>query len=108
MAHVNEGLMYITQFCLPPCSATFIHKWNEPPTAVVGAMQLPLLPAAEPHRTLAGSHFRPNEGRRVSLPGWLDEILRWFARPKTVTHRIVLAAAAGNPTCDHRVASPTP
>ena len=44
----------------------------------------------------------------MSLPGWLDEILRWFARPKTVTHRIVLDAAAGNPTRDHGVASPTP
>ena len=24
--------------------------------------------------------------RRLSWPGWLDEILRWFTRPKTVTH----------------------
>jgi len=30
--------------------------------------------------------FRPTEGRRLSWPGWLYEILRWFARPKTVTH----------------------
>ena len=29
---------------------------------------------------------RPAEGRRLSLPGWLGEILRWFARRKTVTH----------------------
>ena len=25
-------------------------------------------------------------GRRLSWPRWLGEILRWFARPKTVTH----------------------
>jgi len=29
---------------------------------------------------------RPAEDRRLSWPGWLGEILRWFARPKTVTH----------------------
>jgi len=30
---------------------------------------------------------RPTEGRRLSCPGWLGEILRWFAaaHPKTVT-----------------------
>jgi len=28
----------------------------------------------------------PTEGRRLSWPKWLGEILRWFARPKTVTH----------------------
>jgi len=50
---------------------------------------------------------RPVEGRRLSWPRWLGEILRWFARPKTVTHP-VLAAAAGNRTRDHRVAVPTP
>jgi len=26
------------------------------------------------------------EGRRLSWRGWFDEILRWFARPKTVIH----------------------
>jgi len=30
--------------------------------------------------------FRPTEGRRLSRPWWLGEILRWFARPKMVTH----------------------
>ena len=34
-------------------------------------------------------------------------IPRWFARPKTVTHPL-LAAAAGNRTRDHQVATPTP
>ena len=29
---------------------------------------------------------RSTEGRRLSWPGWLGEILRWFIRPKTVTH----------------------
>jgi len=29
---------------------------------------------------------RPAEGRRLSWPGRLCEILRWFAGPKTVTH----------------------
>jgi len=28
-------------------------------------------PAAERHRTLAGTHFRPAEGRRLSWPEWL-------------------------------------
>jgi len=49
---------------------------------------------------------RPVEGRRLSWPKWLSEILRWFARSMPVTH-LVLAAAAGNPTRDHRVASLT-
>ena len=30
--------------------------------------------------------FHPTEGRRLSWPGWLNEILRWFVCPKTVTH----------------------
>jgi len=32
-----------------PATHTFIHEWNEP--------YLPLLPAAEHDRTLAGTHF---------------------------------------------------
>jgi len=57
---------------------TFIHKSNEP--------YLPLSPAAERRRTSAGTHFPPAEGRRTSWSRWLGEILRWFVRPKTVTH----------------------
>ena len=57
-----------------PATDTFIHKWNEP--------YLPLLPSAERHRTMA----RSAEGRRLSWPGSLCEIPRWFVRPKTVTH----------------------
>jgi len=60
-------------------SHTFICKWNEP--------YLPLL-HPQPHSIIALwlvliSH--PADGRRLSWPGWLGEILRWFARPKTVT-----------------------
>ena len=40
--------------------------------------------AAEHHRLVLIS--RPAEGRRLSWPGWLGEILRWFARPKTVIY----------------------
>ena len=58
-AQVSHVLTRITQ-CLPT-THTFIHKWNEP--------HLPLLPAAEHHRTLAGTHFRPADGRRLSWPG---------------------------------------
>ena len=48
-------------------------------------------------------------GRRLTWPRRLGEILRWFARPKMVScPSTVLAAAAGNRTRDHRVASPTP
>jgi len=44
-----------------PATHTFIHKWNE--------SYLPLLPAVEHRRTLAGTHFsRPMEGRRLSRP----------------------------------------
>jgi len=46
----------------------------------------------------------PTEGRRLSWPGWIGVILRWFIRPKTVTH----PAAVGNRTRDHWAASPTP
>jgi len=56
-----------------PATHTFIHKWNEP--------YLPLLPSrrASPHFWLV-LIFRPAEGRRLSCPGWLGEILRWFDR----------------------------
>jgi len=36
----------------------------------------------------------PAEGRRLSWPSWLREILGWLAHPKVVTHP-GLAAAAG-------------
>ena len=42
---------------------TFIHKWNEP--------CVPYFPAADRHRTLAATHFRTAEGRRLSGPEWL-------------------------------------
>jgi len=37
---------------------------------------------------------RATEGRRLSWPDWIVEILRWFIRPKTVAH----PAAVGNRT----------
>jgi len=43
MARANEDHTVL------PAIHTFINKWNEP--------YLPLLPAAEQHRTLAGIHF---------------------------------------------------
>jgi len=58
-----------------PVSHRFIHKWNQP--------YMPLL-----HSRRASLHFWlvliscPTEGRRLSCPGWLGEILRWFARQR--------------------------
>jgi len=48
---------------------------------------------------------RPAEGRRLSWHGWPSEIglLRWFARPNTVTHPLAATAGIGN-----RFGSPTP
>jgi len=43
-------------------------------------------PVAQRHRTLAGKHFRPAEGRRLSWPGWLGEILSWFGGSQMVIH----------------------
>ena len=69
-ARVSNGLRSLTchRYVHPKCS-------------------LPLLPG---HRTLRTSLWlvlisRPTEGRRLSWPGGLGEILRWFIRPKTVT-----------------------
>ena len=45
---------------------------------------------------------RRAEGRLQSWYGWLGEILRWFARPKTVTHPSI---CRGNRTRNHRVSS---
>jgi len=64
-----------------PATHTFIHKWNE--------TYLLLGPTPQPQSITALWLLlisRPAEGRRLSWLGWLDEILRWFARPKTVTH----------------------
>ena len=63
-----------------PATATFIHNWNEPY----------LIPAFNPSHSVASLWLelisRLTEGRRLSWPGWLGEILRWFARRKTVIH----------------------
>jgi len=51
-------------------------------------------PAAERHRTLATVLIsRPSEGRRLSWPGWLDKILRWFASPTTVANSSTLLSS---------------
>jgi len=67
IARVNEGSYSL------PATHTFIRKWNEP--------YLPLLPSrrVSPHFWLV-LISRPAEGRRLSLPVWLAEILRWFSR----------------------------
>ena len=46
----------------------------------------PYSPAAERHRTLAGTHFPSPEGRRLSWPEWLVTNRRGFPRPQMVTH----------------------
>jgi len=59
---------------------------------------LPLLLICRASRTLADTDFPSPEGRRLSWPGWLGEILSWFARPKTVIRCSTVAAVAGNRT----------
>jgi len=61
-----------------PATHRFIHIWNEPSCLY-----------SQPQRITAFwplTFSRPDEGRRLSWPGWFGEIQRWFARPKTVTH----------------------
>jgi len=41
---------------------------------------------------------RPAEGRRLSWPGWLGEILRWFPLPRRRSSIPVRNAATGNRT----------
>jgi len=72
MARVNEGSHSFT--CHP-----LHHIRNEP------------LPAFSPQPQSITALWPVlislrDEGRRLSWLGWLGEILRWFARPKTVTH----------------------
>ena len=38
---------------------------------------------------------RPAEDRRLSWPGLLSEILRWYARTNTVTHASILSRRPG-------------
>ena len=73
LAGVNEGSHSFT--------FTFIHIRYEPSCLYS--------PAAEYCPVLAGTHFQFKRGRRLSWPGWIGEILRWFARPKTVTHPVL-------------------
>jgi len=48
------------------------------------------------------------EGRRLSWPGWLGEIMVCGLPARRRSAIPVLAAATGNRTPDHRVANPTP
>jgi len=71
-ACVNKGLRNFS--CHP-----YVHpKWNKPAFTpgpqIVTSLRLVFI-------------SRPTEGRRLSWPGWLGEILRWFIRPKTIAHR---------------------
>jgi len=62
-----------------PAVHTFIHMSHPAFTAEsesIAALSLVLI-------------FRPAEGRRLSWPEWLGEIVRWFARLKVVTHPTV-------------------
>jgi len=53
-----------------PATHTLIHKWDEP-----------YVPLTRSHRAVRLALISsPTEGRRLSWPGWLGEILRWFAR----------------------------
>jgi len=70
-ARVNKGLRSL--ICHP-----YVHtKWNKP-AFIPGPQNVTSLWLVR--------IFRPTEGRRLSWPGWLGEIPRWFIRPKTVTH----------------------
>ena len=88
-ARVSKGLCSFT------CHPQVHPKWNKPTFTVV------------PHNItslwLVLVSF-PTEGRRLSWPGWLGEILRWFIRQR----RPPIPAAVENQTCDHLVASLTP
>jgi len=70
-----------------------IRKWNE--------SYMPFLPATEHHHLSLILISRPTEGRRLSWPGWLGEILRWFARPKMVTHTSTNLAQCGVTSLKH-------
>jgi len=61
-----------------PTTHTFIHEWNDPSCLYS--------PAAVHQRTLAGIHFPSHRGSEADLAWVAGYILRWYARPKTVTH----------------------
>jgi len=91
MARVNEG----SQFYLPP---TRLSTSDMNHTCLY-------FPAAEHHRSLAGTQF--SVPLRVGVAELVWVACGWFSRPKTVTYP-VLTTAAGKRTRDHRVPSPKP
>jgi len=70
-ARANKGL------CGLPCHPYVYLTWNKP-GFTPGPQNITLL------WLVLISH--PTKGRRQSWPRWLGAILRWFIRPKTVTH----------------------
>ena len=66
-----------------------------------------MVPLLSSRRASAGTHFRPAESRRLSWPRWLVKYRGGLpARRRPLIP--VLAAAAGNRSGDHRIASQTP
>ena len=66
-----------------PATHMFIHKWNEP-----------YLPGFTPQPRSITALWpvlisRSAEGRRLSWPACLGEILKWFARRMTVAHHSI-------------------
>ena len=73
MARVNEGSHSFT--CHPHVYLQMkyaIPAFTPQPQSITALWLVPI------------SH--PSEGRKLSLPGWLGKILRWFNHPKMVTH----------------------
>ena len=69
-----------------PATHTFIHKLNKP--------YLPLTPSRRELPQWLVLISCPTEGRRLSWPKLLGEILRWFVHPKAVAHRSICHAAS--------------
>jgi len=75
MARVDKGSHSFTCQCHP---YSYIHTWNDP--------YLPLLPSCSVTTLWLVLISRPTDGKRLSWPGWLCEILWWFGPPKMITH----------------------
>jgi len=85
MARVNEGSH---SFSCHPQARLSTYGTTEPSCLYS--------PSVEHHRTVDGIYSRLAEGRRLSWTGWLGEILRWFARPNTVTHPSISRGGRGS------------
>jgi len=76
--NVFSGTLNPTHTVRPPIRLSTTGMKNEP--------CLPLTPSSRAATLWLVLISRTAEGRKLSWPGWLGEILRWLARPKTVTH----------------------